>query len=593
MNNFDLTKFLAEGKLHEGTMTEALNKPVTQLGPDVEKRLKSMGFDTKIFPNPQGGIPANAVEAIAANPKLAGLSFNNNSGFESMRVMVSPERKKDLQKLRGYFQVPEEEFGPEKKLDWVAKQIQNTNPGDWTASQVEVLGSGGDPVAVIDWYRLMSKGASKTTDADGKTKMDLGQAAESLNEAISPQDIVDIADTVAEEFTKEDADGGIFMVYSVGKMDVDDMTFELDTDTTSQTPERILNMSNLGVGEGWGGSFRIKPTGEGYEVRNTEKGGLVAIIDNMGSFKMISNDEAKAEMGRTKGEETDFMQNRKEMDDYAMDENKEIKSNKMKKSELKEMIKAAVMADTAVYEAEDVEVTDDEDVDIDIEKDVKVDDEESEVDIDIDAELPGEDGDVTEVLALLMKSQQAAEDIGDEKLMDQIGNTITYFTRSHVANVNEADLDMDLDSAAGRAKEATIGLDEEADTKSVLRTLIQDLEPFEYEVYAFDAGVDPEDGAEMEEYIASLSDMEVSSEISKLKGINEDKTEELDEKKQGYNDELDDSEGAKHGKKKQDMAQRRADSENMEKAAGKRKYSGDKSKDLNESVTFPMWNKIK
>ena len=351
-----------------------------------------------------------------------------------------------------------------------------------------------------------------------------------LHEALDPQDIVDIADTVAEEFTKEDADEGIFMVYSVGKMDADDMTFELDTDTTSQTPERILNMSNLGVGEGWGGSFRIKPKGEGYEVRNTEKGGLVAIIDNMGSFKMISNDEAKAEMGRTKGEETDFMQNRKEMDDYAMDENKEIKSNKMKKSELKEMIKAAMMADTAVYEAEDVEVTDDEDVDIDIEKDVKVDDEESEVDIDINAELPGEDGDVTEVLALLMKSQQAAEGIGDEKLMDQIGNTITYFTRSHVANVNEADLDMDLDSAAGRAKEATIGLDE---------------------------------------------------------------TEELDEKKQGYNDELDDSEGAKHGKKKQDMAQRRADSENMEKADGKRKYSGDKSKDLNESVTFPMWNKIK
>jgi len=50
-------------------------------------------------------------------------------------------------------------------------------------------------------------------------------------------------------------------------------------------------------------------------------------------------------------------------------------------------------------------------------------------------------------------------------------------------------------------------------------------------------------------------------------------------KKQGYNDELDDSEGAKHGKKKQDMKQRRADSENMEKAKGKRKYSGDKSKD--------------
>ena len=53
----------------------------------------------------------------------------------------------------------------------------------------------------------------------------------------------------------------------------------------------------------------------------------------------------------------------------------------------------------------------------------------------------------------------------------------------------------------------------------------------------------------------------------------------VSEKKQGYNDKLDDSEGAKHGKKKQDMKQRRADSENMEKAKGKRKFSGDKSMD--------------
>jgi hypothetical protein len=54
-----------------------------------------------------------------------------------------------------------------------------------------------------------------------------------------------------------------------------------------------------------------------------------------------------------------------------------------------------------------------------------------------------------------------------------------------------------------------------------------------------------------------------------------DEVEEIEEKKQGYNDRLDDAEGAKHGKKKQDMAQRRADSENMEKADGKRKFSGD------------------
>jgi len=59
--------------------------------------------------------------------------------------------------------------------------------------------------------------------------------------------------------------------------------------------------------------------------------------------------------------------------------------------------------------------------------------------------------------------------------------------------------------------------------------------------------------------------------------ITEEK-EEVEEK-QGYNDRLDDAEGAKHGKKKQDMAQRRADSENMEKADGKRKYAGDSKMD--------------
>ena len=306
-----------------------------------------------------------------------------------------------------------------------------------------------------------------------------------LDETMSPQDVVDIADTVAEEFTKESADEGDFMVYSVGEMDANGMFFELDTDVTAQTPERILKMSNLGVGEGWGGSFRINPKEEGYEVRNSEKGGLVAIIDGMGNFRMISADESRAEMGRAKGEETDYMQRRKETDDYmeeGEDEVKEIKSNKMKKSELKEMIKAAMSENARtdaeeegyldgmrdekedMKEAEDVEVEDNENVDVDIEKDldVKVDDEESEVDIDVKASMPGESEDVEEVQALLMKAQEAAESLGDDKLQDQIGNTITYFTRAHVAgNVSEMD-DMDV-NVNTTEMEAELGLEEAKD----------------------------------------------------------------------------------------------------------------------------------
>ena len=53
-------------------------------------------------------------------------------------------------------------------------------------------------------------------------------------------------------------------------------------------------------------------------------------------------------------------------------------------------------------------------------------------DIDIKSDLPGEDADTAAVLGLLTKAQEEAKGMGDEVLMDQIGNTITYFTRKHV-----------------------------------------------------------------------------------------------------------------------------------------------------------------
>ena len=86
-------------------------------------------------------------------------------------------------------------------------------------------------------------------------------------------------------------------------------------------------------------------------------------------------------------------------------------------------------------EQEDVEVEDDENIDIDVERDVKVDDEETESDISIKTSVPGESEDVEAVQGLLTKAQQEAEKLGDEKLLAQIGNTITYFTRKHVVKV--------------------------------------------------------------------------------------------------------------------------------------------------------------
>ena len=78
-----------------------------------------------------------------------------------------------------------------------------------------------------------------------------------------------------------------------------------------------------------------------------------------------------------------------------------------------------------------------EEVDVDIEKDVEIDDESVESDIEVKGSMPGEDADEVAVQSLLMKAQEEAAKLGDEKLTDQIGNTITYFTRAHVATVDE------------------------------------------------------------------------------------------------------------------------------------------------------------
>ena len=71
-------------------------------------------------------------------------------------------------------------------------------------------------------------------------------------------------------------------------------------------------------------------------------------------------------------------------------------------------------------------------IDVDVEKDVDVDDVSKESDIEVKSEVPGESEDVAAILGLLTKAQEKATDMGDEKLMDQIGNTITYYTRAHV-----------------------------------------------------------------------------------------------------------------------------------------------------------------
>jgi hypothetical protein len=159
----------------------------------------------------------------------------------------------------------------------------------------------------------------------------------------------------------------------------------------------------------------------------------------------------------------------------------------MKKSELKEMIKAAFMAETAddavvdpylaeaeeevdvKVDAEDLEDEVDVDVDVDAEDtDLSADDEEVETKNDaivVDkkivslSSLPGETRKILDTLETL---RAQAEEFGDQKFITQVGNTITFFTRDFVVagdapNPNGIE---EGDEAANLDKEAQLELEE-------------------------------------------------------------------------------------------------------------------------------------
>ena len=120
--------------------------------------------------------------------------------------------------------------------------------------------------------------------------------------------------------------------------------------------------------------------------------------------------------------------------DDAKDDVKDALS-KMKVSELKAKIKETILAELSLSEA-DEEV----DVDIDVEDKVEVEAGADDIEIErpgvkttIDVGLSPEEEVVQDSLKAAM---DAANELGNQKLADQIGNTITFFTREFVVGQN-------------------------------------------------------------------------------------------------------------------------------------------------------------
>ena len=133
---------------------------------------------------------------------------------------------------------------------------------------------------------------------------------------------------------------------------------------------------------------------------------------------------------------------------------KEEMSSKIKKSELKSKIRETILAELSLaeggFEASDAgsqyhaglynEAEEDVDIDVDVEDEVNVDAEGDDIEIvrpavkaKVNVGLSPEEEIIQDSLKAAM---DAADAIGNDKLGDQIGNTITFFTREYVVGRN-------------------------------------------------------------------------------------------------------------------------------------------------------------
>ena len=97
MNNFDLKKYLAEGKLNEENY-----KTLKDFGPDLVSRLKGLGMDSKLFKG-QMSVPNNAKDAIIKNPKFAAIAYAENDGAEHIEIIVNKDKFDALKSIKTFF----------------------------------------------------------------------------------------------------------------------------------------------------------------------------------------------------------------------------------------------------------------------------------------------------------------------------------------------------------------------------------------------------------------------------------------------------------------------------------------------------------
>ena len=128
----------------------------------------------------------------------------------------------------------------------------------------------------------------------------------------------------------------------------------------------------------------------------------------------------------------------------------------MKKSELEEMIRQAMLEENQL-EVTEAKKDKEEEEDIEIEDIEDIEDTEEVEDIEVEdtpsPDVSGITGDEKKVQDSLESALIAAKELGDEKLINQIGNSITFFTRSHVVGSGEENLEEEVEGSFNKVTE--------------------------------------------------------------------------------------------------------------------------------------------
>jgi len=236
------------------------------------------------------------------------------------------------------------------------------------------------------------------------------------------QSMKDRRDDSYGKFGKRDAEKkGKNKINKEGKILKEDYQNREVFQAISDIADAITNLRKLG-NEAYGGEKKdVYSSGAGDAFKAFDK--AFSDLDNELQIVDVRLSEgAVTEDARTDAEEEGYK-------DGMKDEKADMK--KMKVSELKAKIKEEILAELSLSEAEE-EV----DVDIDVEDEVEVDAEADDIEIErkgvkakVEVGLSPEEEIIQDSLKAAM---DAADALGNDKLSDQIGNTITFFTREYV-----------------------------------------------------------------------------------------------------------------------------------------------------------------